>query len=353
MRHPLVSAGVLAGVVALTGVNLIGQTPARPAAKSAVPRTADGKPDLSGVWSHNSATPFERPKELEGRATLTDQEMANLRRNAAELFNGETDAAFGDAVFLAALKNHKDYQSRDGANAETPKGTGNYNHFWLVDRDFTDNRTSLVVDPPDGRLPAQTDDAKKRAAAAQQYSRAHYADGPEDVPHNCYGGSAPMFGAGYNNYYQIMQSPDTVAVHLEMMHDSRIVPITNQPEVPSTLTQRLGFSRGHWEGDTLVVVTTNFKGSRNGAPGRGNSPTARLTEKFTRVDADTLKYEVTVNDPGVYTKPWTAVLYWKAEKKDQIFEFACHEGNEAMAGTLSGYRAQEKAAADAAKKGSR
>jgi hypothetical protein len=117
---------------------------------------------------------------------------------------------------------------------------------------------------------------------------------------------------------------------------------------------RLGSSRGRWDGDTLVVETANFRGTRRGggAGGRGTTPTTHLTERFTRVADDTLKYEVTVNDPGTYTKPWTAVLYWKAEKKDQIFEFACHEGNEAMAGTLSGYRAQEKAAAEAARRGS-
>jgi hypothetical protein len=352
MKHRvLVSFGALAvaaGVVALAAATVAGQT-----RTNGVPRTADGKPDLSGVWSHNSATPFERPKELEGRATLTDTEMANLRKNAAELFNGDTDAAFGDAVFLAALKSQKEYQSSDGASADTPKGTGNYNHFWLVDRVFNDNRTSLVVDPPDGRLPAQTEEARKRAAEIAEYNRVHYADGPESVPHNCYGGGLPMFGAGYNNYYQIVQSPDTVGIHMEMMHDARMVPITSQPEIPATIRQRLGFSRGHWEGDTLVVVTTNFTGNSRGGGGRGSSPTSHLTEKFTRMSAETLKYEVTVNDPGTYTKPWTAVLYWKAEKKDQIYEFACHEGNEGMAGALSGIRALEKTDAEAAKRGSR
>jgi len=304
------------------------------------------------VWSHNAATPFERPKELEGRAFLTPEELANLKKNAAQLFNGDTDAAFGDAVFLAALKKASDYQSRDGATADTPRGTGNYNHFWLVDRQFEDNRTSLVIDPPEGRLPPLTPEAQKRQADAAEYSRQHYAEGPEDVPHNCYGGNIPMFGAGYNNYYQIVQSADAVAIHLEMMHDTRIVPLDGRAPLSETIRQRLGSSRGHWDGDTLVVETTNFRGNRQGGGGRGSSPTSHLTERFTRVNATTLKYEVTVNDPATYTKPWTAVLYWKSEPKDQIYEFACHEGNEAMAGTLSGYRAQEKAATEAAKKGS-
>jgi len=352
----LVSTGALSiaiVVVSITAETVAGQTASGAANSYTAPRTADGRPDLSGVWSHNAATPFERPKELEGRATLTPEEMANLKKNAAQLFNGDTDAAFGDAVFLAALKGANAYQSRDGATADTPRGTGNYNHFWLVDRQFDDNRTSLVIDPPDGRLPALTAEARERQAAAAEYNRLHYAEGPENVPHNCYGGNIPMFGAGYNNYYQIVQSADTVGIHLEMMHDSRIVPLDNRELPPDSMRQRLGFSRGHWDGDTLVVETTNFKGNRQGGGGRGSSPTSHLTERFTRVGAETLKYEVTVNDPATYTKPWTAVLYWKSEPKDQIYEFACHEGNEAMAGTLSGYRAQEKEAAEAAKKGSK
>jgi len=338
MRCRLLGAlAVAATVVSLAGVTTAGQT-----SKSAngVPRTADGKPDLSGVWSHNSATPLQRPKELEGRATLTDAEVARLKANAAKLFNGETDAAFGDSVFLAALKESTDFKSSD-------KQTGNYNHFWLVDRQF-DNRTSLIVDPPDGRQPPLTEEAQKRNAEAAAYRTAHYADGPEDVPHNCWGGNVPSLGAGYNNYYQIFQSKETVAVYMEMMHDSRLIPLDGRSPLPDAIPQRLGSSRGRWEGDTLVVETTDFRGG-----GRGNvTSTKHLTERFTRISKDTLKYEVTTNDPGTYTKPWTAVLYWKAEPKDQIYEFACHEGNEAMSGTLSGYRAQEKEAAEAAKKGS-
>jgi hypothetical protein len=341
-----VVAIVLSVVWSAAGI-VSGQTPTASSAKAFTPpRAVDGHPDISGVWSHNAATPFERPKELEGRALLTDAEVATLKKNAAELFNGETDAAFGDSVFLAALRAAKDFKSTDTQ-------TGNYNHFWLVDREF-DNRTSLIVDPPDGRLPALTAEAQARNAEGAEYRKVHYADGPEDVPHNCWGGSLPMLGAGYNNYYQIVQSPDSVGVYLEMMHDVRTIPITTTAPPSPAIRQRLGISRGHWDGDTFVFETTNFKGTQRGAGanGRGTTETTRMTEKFTRVGPDKLKYEVTVTDPATYTKPWTAVEYWKAEKKDQIFEFACHEGNEAMAGTLSGYRAQEKAAADAAKKGS-
>jgi hypothetical protein len=143
-----------------------------------------------------------------------------------------------------------------------------------------------------------------------------------------------------------------VAIHLEMMHDSRIVPLDGRAHLPPTIPQRLGSSRGRWDGDTLVVETTNFRGRNQRGAGGGNTPTTHLTERFTRVGPATLKYEVTVNDPATYTRPYTAVLYWKAEPVDKIYEFACHEGNEAMPGTLSGYRAQEKAAAEAARKGS-
>jgi len=159
MNRSLRLFGALAGAIALVCLVVpvsaqSGKPAAKPAAKAAFtpPRAADGHADISGVWSHNSATPFERPKELAGREFLTDEEVANLKKNAAELFNGDTDAAFGDSVFLAALRKNDNFKSSDS--------TGNYNHFWLVDRDF-DNRTSLVTDPKDGRLPAMTQNAIK------------------------------------------------------------------------------------------------------------------------------------------------------------------------------------------------
>ena len=309
------------------------------------PRQADGHPDLSGIWSHNSATPFERPKELAGRATLTDEEVARMKQRYAELFGNDAgDATFGDQVFVAALTDKK-YVNGDGV--------GNYNHFWLVNREF-DNRTSLVVDPPDGRLPPLTPAAIEKQKAAGEHRRLHPFDGPEDIAlgERCITGNVPMLGAGYNNYYQIVQSADTVGLYLEMRHDLRMIPIDNRPHISSSIQEWLGDPRGHWEGDTLVVDSTNFR-TRDGGGARGiGGDHARVTERFTRVSADTLKYEVTVNDPETYTKPWTSVLYWSSTK-DPIYEYACHEGNEAMSGTLGGTRALEKGAADAAKKGSR
>ena len=300
------------------------------------PRGADGHADLSGVWSHNAATPFERPKELEGREFLTAQEVENLKSNAAELFNGDTDAAFGDSVFLAALRKNDKFKSTDT--------TGNYNHFWLVDREF-DNRTSLITDPKDGRLPPLTEREKQRRAAAAERRRLHPYDGPEDinVSLRCITGSVPMMGAGYNNYYQIVQTPAYVAINMEMRHDTRMIPIGEGPHLASTVHQWLGDPHGHWEGDTLVVESTNFRGESGGGPG-GLSASGRLTEKFTRIDANTLRYEVTVTDPETYMKPWTATLFMR-QSKDQIYEYACHEGNEAMTGTLHGERVKEKNAA--------
>jgi hypothetical protein len=343
MNHRTVRIlGVL--VVAIAVVSLVipvaaqsGKADPKAAAKAwTPPRAGDGHADLSGVWSHNAATPFERPKELEGREFLTAQEVENLKQNAAQLFNGDTDAAFGDSVFLAALRKNDNFKSTDV--------TGNYNHFWLVDREF-DNRTSLITDPKNGRLPELTERAKQRQAAAAEHRKTHPYDGPEDISLSlrCVTGSVPMMGAGYNNYYQIVQTPGYVAVNMEMRHDTRVIPIGDRPHLASNVGQWLGDPRGHWEGDTLVVESTNFRA--DAGEGRGSlSPSGRLTEKFTRTDPNTLKYEVTVNDPETYTKPWTATLFMK-KSKDQIYEYACHEGNEAMSGTLHGERIKEQKAA--------
>jgi hypothetical protein len=328
-------------MVSVAAVVINGQT-AAPASKSqtawTAPRAADGHPDLSGVWAHNAATPLERPAELAGRAELTDDELVALQHKAAELFNGDGDAAFGDAVYLAALRNvlgkEKGFKSRDVA-------TGDYNSFWVVDRWF-EKRTSLITDPPDGKLPAVTADAQKRREAAAEHRKSHPFDGPEDIAlgERCITGSVPMIGAGYNNYYQIVQSPTQVAINMEMRHDTRMVPIGNRAHLPKNVHLWLGDPVGRWEGETFVVDTTNFR--RDSPVGFGGaSESTHLTERFTRVAPDTLKYQVTVDDPATWTKPWTAVLFMKTSK-DQIYEYACHEGNEAMSGTLNGERVKEK-----------
>jgi len=336
--------------VSLSSTTIAGQTPSAgttaPEAKYTPPRTADGHPDLSGVWANNDATPLERPKELEGRKYLTEAEVAALKRRAGELFNGETDAAFGDSVFLAVLKDAKDFKSTDTQ-------TGNYNHFWIVDREFDDNRTSRISDTADGRIPPLTPAGTKFKADAAAYRKDHFADGPEDLPlsHRCITFGAPRLGAGYNSYFQIFQSKDYVAIGQEMIHDVRMVPLDGRPHVDANTRQWLGDPRGHWEGDTLVVDTTNYSSNSRFE----NLPATNLhtVERFTRTGPKTIQWDVTVDDATMYTAPWTATMVLRSTP-DQIFEMACHEGNEGLSGALSGTRALEKAAeADAAKKGSR
>ena len=338
---------VVIAVVSLSWSTIAGQAPSAgaqanaPGAQAYVPpRTADGHPDLQGVWANNDATPLERPKELQGRTFLTDAEVAVLKSRAAELFNGETDAAFGDSVYLAVLKEAKEFKSTDK--------TGNYNHFWIVDREF-DNRTALVTDPPDGRIPELTPQAKQRQAADAEYRRLHPADGPEDLPlsHRCVTFGVPRLGAGYNSYFQIFQARDHVAIGQELIHDVRLIPLDGRPHVDSSVRQWHGDPRGHWEGDTLVVETTNFS-AKSRFQGL-SSENLRVVERYTRIGPKTIQWDVTVNDPSTWTKPWTATVLLRSTP-DPIYEMACHEGNDGMVGALSGHRALEN---EAAKKSSR
>ncbi len=336
------AVAVVIAVASLSGRTIAGQAPAGgakthpPAAKAYVPpRTPDGHPDLQGVWANNDATPLERPKELQGRTLLTDAEVAVLKKRAAELFNGETDAAFGDSVYMAVLKEAKDFQSTDT--------TGNYNHFWIVDREF-DNRTALITDPPDGRLPELTPQAKQTRAADAEYRRLHPADGPEDLPlqHRCVTFGVPRLGAGYNSYFQIFQARDHVAIGQEMIHDVRLIPLDGRPHVDSSVRQWHGDPRGHWEGDTLVVDTTNFSAKSRFQGFSGEN--LRVVERYTRIGPKTLQCDVTVTNPSVWTKPWTATVLLRSSP-DPIYEMACHEGNDGLVGALSGQRVLEKAAA--------
>jgi hypothetical protein len=303
------------------------------------PLTSFGQPDLQGNWSHNSATPLQRPKELEGRAFLTAKEIEALQKSAGELFNGETDAAFGDSVFLAALHRVQGTEK----NFTSTDTTGNYNHSWIVDRDFFDTRTSLISDPADGRMPALTLAAQQREAAAAKQRQQHPFDGPEDIAlsQRCITGTVPMIQAGYNNYYQIAQAPGYVAIYREMRHDTRVIPLDGSPHPSKAVRQWLGDARGHWEGNTLVIDTANFSGKAEyRVPGDENM---HLVERLTRIDAGTLKYEVTFDDLTTYTRPWTVTTFFKATK-DKIYEYACHEGNVSMGGTLGGARRQEREA---------
>jgi len=300
-----------------------------------------------GVWANNSAAPFERPKEVGDRPFLTDAEVAALQKSANELFNGDTDAAFGDAVFKSAFVKSQGKEADIKALNGFDTVTGNYNQFWLVDRSF-DNRTSVVT-TPDGKIPALTEEAKKRQELAAEYRKQHPADGPEDLPlgHRCVNFGVPKIGAGYNSYHQIVQAQGVVAIFSEMAHDVRIIPIDARPHVGESLRQWNGDARGHWDGNTLVVETTNFSSKSSF---RGSSDKFHLIERFTRVAPDTLNYEIEVSDPTTWTKSWTAMIPMK-QSHEAIFEYACHEGNEGLPGALSGQRAQEREI-EAARKGS-
>jgi hypothetical protein len=290
------------------------------------------------VWSNNIATPLERPRELEGRARLTDQEVAALKKKAHELFgSGDSDAAFGDTVYRTVWANVKGttsgFKSIDGE-------TGDYSSVWTVEREW-ENRTSLITNPPDGRMPAMTPEGlKRRAANGFEYSRR--AEGPQDraLQERCITYGSPQLTAGYQSYSQIVQTPNTVAFETEMIHDLRIIPLDGRPHLPSTIQLWLGDSRGHWEGDTLVVDTTNYK---PGSFMAASSEQLHVVERFTRTDTDTLQYEIAINDPGAWTKPWSLMIPLR-RSRDAVFEYACQEGNIGLEGILAGARAEERAA---------
>ena len=298
-----------------------------------LPRTADGHPDLQGGWANNNATPLERPEEWAGKDTLTEEELAALQVAASEAVD-DGDALFGDQLVLAAIERTK-------AGSYDPT-TGNYNQFWIADRDFS-NRTSLVVDPPDGRIPAMTSSGQARAKMIRDHRRLHPADTYTDRPlsERCVTYGHPRLGAGYNSYYQLFQSKDHVVVYMEMNHDARVIPLDGTPTLNDDVRLWHGDSRGYWDGDTLVVTTTNYASH---ATFRGNtSENMTVTERFTRVGPQTLNYEVTIDDPTTYTKPWTVMIPLMGTT-DAVYEYACHEGNIGMDGILAGHRAEEREA---------
>ena len=308
-------------------------------AANEIPRTPDGKPNLQGVWANNRATPMERPEALADKAELSAAEVAELQSRADDLFNGETDAAFGDAVFQAALADDEGHESYDTT-------TGNYNHFWVADREF-DNRTSLIVDPPNGRLPPLTEAARERMDAFRAQRVAHPADSYTDRSNSdrCITYGVPFLLAGYNGYFQIVQNPDHVVILQEMIHEARIVPVDGTPPLDAGIGQYTGSSRGHWDGDTLVVKTTNFSEKSSFRAGMAMAhENLDLEERFTLIDADTLDWAITVTDPTTWTAAWTALVRLD-RSGDAIFEYACHEGNYSMEGILAGARQKEADAA--------
>jgi len=333
MRHAFWLRVMLAVAVVFLAHAAGAQGP-KPATKTryVVPRTANGQPDLQGVWTNNAGTPLERPAIIADRALLTDEELAAVRKQAAIIADECGDAVFGDSVFNAALGKVTKFKSTCGE-------TGNYNHFWLAARWF-DHRTSLIVDPPNGKLPPYTPEAQARRNAAAASGREHPPDGPEDrnLFERCLmPGDFPNLLAGYNANFQIYQSVDLVAIQREMIHDVRMIPLDGRSHVSRRIGQLLGDSRGRWEGDTLVVDTTNFSTLSNL---RGSSTGLLLVERFSRVAPDTLEYEFTASDPSTWTKPWTARLLLKLTT-DSMHEYACHEGNYGLRNILSGARVKE------------
>jgi hypothetical protein len=300
----------------------------------------DGKPDLQGIWLNNDATPLERPKALEGKRLLSDEEVARLKKNAARLFAGDvdSDAAGGDNFFLAALANPDVYKN---GNA-TGTGVG-------ANREI-DNRTSLIVDPPDGKMPPLTPEGQQRRLAANAAALAgptpSLPAGPEDLSSfiRCLTYGAPRLGgaaASYHNYYQIVQTPDYIMLLSEAMHDARIIPLDGRPHLPQPIRRWLGDSRGRWEGSTLVVETTNFSPKSSLL---GSAENLHMVERFTRTAIDRITYEITLTDPTTWATPWTAVVRLK-QTNDKMYEDACHEGNQnVMTDILAGARFAEKAA---------
>ena len=288
------------------------------------PKTPDGQPDLQGIWTNVTVTPLERPADLKDKAFFTPQEAAAFEKRIVEQNNADR---------------------RDGgAAADVGRA---YNDAWY-DRGtkvVKTLRTSLVVEPPEGHIPPMLPEATKRQQDRLALNRGHQFDGPENrsLAERCLIWPTlgpPMLPSCYNNNYQIVQGPGYVALLSEMIHDVRIIPTDGRPHVPANVRLWMGDARGHWEGNTLVVDTTNFTGK---TAWRGSSENLHLIERFTRTDANTLLYQVTVEDSSTWAKPWKIEV--PMQKTDgPIYEYACHEGNYAMGGMLAGARAEEKAA---------
>ena len=302
-------------------------------AATSVPRTPWGAPDLSGVWDFRTLTPFERPKDLAEQAFFTDDEAAAFEAGRLAEF---------------AVRDDKDPEDI----------VGNYNQFWFDPGSQVGdtNRTSLVIDPPSGRVPPLTPDAQAERAAQREARKGVGPHMPtpggfvEDLGNGrhavrCilgFNSGPPMTPGGYNQNVQLVQTPDTVALVNEMVHSTRIIPIDGLQHLSDDIRQWMGDSRGHWEGDTLVVETTNFLRETSF---RGGVTTAglRLVERFTRASNDTLMYEVTIEDSNAWAHPWTYAIPMR--RNDQpLFEYACHEGNYGLYNILAGARMKEAAA---------
>jgi hypothetical protein len=331
MSRVVVALAVAAGVfgaplrtTAQTGPAVDAAAAHAPARAWVTPRTPDGQPDLQGIWDYRTVTPLERPPQFKDKAFLTDEEVTDYERRAAARVDGRPPD-----------------DPRTDPSVQPPD--------WLDygKKMVGGNRSSLIVDPPDGRIPPLTAEGQARAAARRSASQAR---GPADDPENrtlwerCITRGLPegVLPAGYNNNIQIFQTPGYVILLMEMIHDARIVPLDGRPHLPAGTGQWMGDSRGRWEGDTLVIDTINFSDRANF---RGSAERLHLVERFTRTSATTLDYRFTVEDATTWTKPWTVALPL-VQSDGPLFEYACHEGNLGLRNILSQARSVEKQEAE-------
>jgi hypothetical protein len=342
MNHRwLVLASSLAVVAAVTWVSTkpvagqarsaVAPTTASPTKAYSAPRTPDGQPDLQGFWTNSTFTPLERPKNVTKEFYTPEEALELVKRAASQ------EAELTEPGTVADV--HYDFTQ---FGLDRSQGAMALNL-----------RTSLIVDPTDGRLPPLSAEGQRRAAERAAARKAR--GGPHDAVQNEPLGARcilmdrngpPMLGGAYNNTYQIMQTPGYVMILVEMLHDVRIIPLDGRPQPPSNVRQWTGSSRGRWEGQTLVIETTNLTDK---FAFQGSSENMRLTERFTRTGEDTIRYQFTVDDPSTWTSSWSAEVPW-AKDSGPIFEHACHEGNYGLANTLAGARAEEKRAAEEAAK---
>jgi len=304
----------------LAAVVLFAASAALPSAQLHGPRLPDGHPDLQGVWDNSTLTPLERPADLAGQEFFPPKAAADYE--SLEQYLVRLDGRYG---------------------AGEASVTGEANGIWRTPRKLgPDRRTSVVTQPANGRMPALTPFAKARADALAAQRRTHAADDPEQlsVIERCliWGADPPLLPQADNNFLQIVQTRDDVLIFHEMIHDARIIPMDGRPHLPPALAQWKGDPRGRWEGDTLVVDTTNFTDQTRFA---GSGTGLHVVERFTRTDMKTMKYEFTIEDPQSFASPWSGRL-WMTRTDDRIYEYACHEGNYSMVGILRGARALER-----------
>ena len=293
-----------------------------------LPTTIDGQPDLQGVWGNNTITPVERPTRFGERQYLTDEEQTLLERRVSEIAEEDGDALFGDGVFEAALS---------GVVNSYDPSTGNYDQAWLVERSVH-NRTSQIVNPINGQYPPLASDADGITFNRPQTGNTN----PESwldltVDDRCISYGAPYLNAGYNSYWQIVQSENHVVIVQEMMHDARIIPLTDNPHIDRKIKLWHGDSRGYFDGDSLVIETTNFSDKST----FGHNRSKINIERFARISETQILYSITADQPDTYRAPYTREFILDLTP-EPIFEYACHEGNYSMANILRGAREQER-----------